>query len=72
MPDFLKSLGDEATALLVETRAPSKDELDKNIDIILDKLKGITPELPLRFTQNKDEYTLFGRLEKDFFLQLEL
>lgn len=67
MPEFLKTLGDEATALLVETRAPSKDELNKNIEIILDTLKDITPELPLAFTDKVEEYTLFWKIRKGLF-----
>lgn len=67
MPEFLKTLGDEATALLVETRAPSKEELNKNIKIILDKLKDITPELPLAFTDKVEEYTLYWKIRKGLF-----
>jgi len=67
MPEFLKTLGDESTALLVETRAPSKKELNKNIDIILDTLKDITPELPLAFTDKVEEYTLYWKIRKGLF-----
>ncbi len=67
MPEFLKTLRDEATALLVETRAPSKNELNKNIDIILDTLKDITPELPIQFTDIAEEYTLFWKIRKGLF-----
>jgi D-lactate dehydrogenase len=67
MPTFLKTLGDEATAVLVETRAESKEKLNKNIEIILDKLKGITPELPLEFTDKESEYSLFWKIRKGLF-----
>ena len=67
MPEFLKTLGDEVTALLVETRAPSKAKLDKNIEIILDTLKDITPELPLTFTNKVEEYTLYWKIRKGLF-----
>ena len=67
MPSFLKTLGDEATAVLVETRAPSKEDLDTNIKIILDKLSHITPELPLEFTDIEEEYTLFWKIRKGLF-----
>ena len=32
MPSFLKTLGDEATAVLVETRASNKEKLRENIE----------------------------------------
>ena len=67
MPEFLKTLGNEATALLVETRATCKEELNKNIAIILDTLKEITPELPLKFTQKQEEYTLYWKIRKGLF-----
>jgi len=67
MPEFLKTLGNEATALLVETRAPSKAKLDKNIEIILDTLKDITPDLPLAFTDKIEEYTLYWKIRKGLF-----
>ncbi len=67
MPEFLKTLGNEATALLVETRATCKDELDKNIEIILDTLKNITPELPLAFTDKIEEYALYWKIRKGLF-----
>jgi len=67
MPSFLKTLGDEATAVLVETRAAYKIDLEKNIDIILNKLKHITPELPLHFTDKVEEYTLFWKIRKGLF-----
>ncbi len=67
MPEFLKNLGNEATALLVETRATCKEELNKNIAIILDTLKEITPELPLKFTQKQEEYTLYWKIRKGLF-----
>ncbi len=67
MPNFLKTLGAEATALLVETRAPSKEELEKNIDIILKTLKPIVPELPLYFTNKSEEYTLYWKIRKGLF-----
>ncbi len=67
MPSFLKTLADEATAVLVETRAPNKEDLDKNIEVILDKLKNIKPELPLQFTDVLEEYTLFWKIRKGLF-----
>jgi len=67
MPEFLKRLSSEAAALLVETRATCKDELLNNIDIILDTLKDIEPELPLTFTDKPEEYSLFWKIRKGLF-----
>ena len=67
MPEFLKTLGSNATALLVETRAPSQEELNNSIEIVLDVLKDITPELPIIFTDKVEEYTLFWKIRKGLF-----
>ncbi|WP_024953954.1 FAD-binding and (Fe-S)-binding domain-containing protein [Sulfurospirillum arcachonense] len=67
MPSFLKTLGVEATAVLVETRAENKEILNTNIETILDKLKHIEPELPLQFTDKVAEYTLFWKIRKGLF-----
>lgn len=67
MPSFLKTLGEDVAAVLVETRAPSKKILQENIKIILEKLKHITPELPLKFTDVVEEYTLFWKIRKGLF-----
>ena len=67
MPSFLKSLGDEATAVLVETRAPNSAELHQNIKIIKDKLKHIELELPIHFTDIEKEYTLYWNIRKGLF-----
>jgi len=67
MPSFLKTLGDEATAVLVETRASNKEKLRENIEIILSKLSHITPELPLEFTDVEEEYALFWKIRKGLF-----
>ncbi|MDX1809006.1 MAG: FAD-binding and (Fe-S)-binding domain-containing protein [Sulfurospirillaceae bacterium] len=67
MPSFLKTLGEDATAVLVETRAPNKELLNDNIEIILNKLKHIEPELPLEFTDKIEEYTLYWKIRKGLF-----
>ncbi len=67
MPSFLKTLRDGATALLVETRAANRDELNKNIETILKNLKDIEPELPPVFTDDAKEYTLYWSIRKGLF-----
>ena len=67
MPIFLKTLSPTATAVLVETRAPSNEVLDKNIATILEKLKHIEPEMPLHFTKDVYEYTKYWKIRKGLF-----
>jgi D-lactate dehydrogenase len=67
MPIFLKSLGGEVTAVLVETRAPNSDELSENIKIIKDNLNHIELELPIQFTDVEEEYTLYWNIRKGLF-----
>lgn len=67
MPDFLQSLSPTATAILVETRAPSDADLDVNINVILEKLAHIEPEMPLHFTKDVAEYTKYWKIRKGLF-----
>jgi D-lactate dehydrogenase len=67
MPDFLKRLSLEATALLVETRAPTAATLQENIEKILSQLKGIEPELPLEFTDQEKVYSRYWKIRKGLF-----
>ena len=67
MPAFLKTLSDTATAVLVETRAPSDAVLDKNIAVILERLAHIEPEMPLHFTKDVYEYTKYWKIRKGLF-----
>lgn len=67
MPEFLKTLSSEATAVLVETRAKDSKTLDENIDTILEKLHHIEPEMPLHFTKDVAEYTKYWKIRKGLF-----
>ncbi len=67
MPAFLKTLSPTATAVLVETRAPSNEILDANIAVILEKLQHIEPEMPLHFTKDVYEYTKYWKIRKGLF-----
>ncbi len=67
MPDFLKTLPDEATAVLVETRAPDREFLEKNIKIILKTIKDVEPLMPIKFTDIEEEYNLFWKIRKGLF-----
>ncbi len=67
MPEFLRTLSPEATALLVETRAPDAVELQANIEQILSELEGIEPELPLHFTDDEKTYNGYWKIRKGLF-----
>lgn len=55
MPSFLKDLDAEAAALLVESGAYDKDELDKNISIVLNSIEKVSTVFPPLFTFEKNE-----------------
>jgi D-lactate dehydrogenase len=67
MPSFLKELSDTTTALLVETRAHTSEELQNNINAIIKSLDGIETERPLEFTDKVDEYTKLWNIRKGLF-----
>jgi D-lactate dehydrogenase len=67
MPEYLRTLSSGATALLVETRATSTDELRRNIELISAALAGIPLELPLQFTDRAGEYNRLWNVRKGLF-----
>lgn len=67
MPPYLKSLSENATALLVETRAKDSKTLEKNIDTILNAIKEWECEIPANFTTDVEEYTTFWNIRKGLF-----
>jgi D-lactate dehydrogenase len=56
MPTYLKSLKDSATALLIETSADSKLDLNKNIEIIKNSLQNYKFLIKPEFTDIRTEY----------------
>mgnify|MGYP000847455263 CR=1 FL=1 len=67
MPGYLKTLGPTACAILVETRALVKDELDRQIDVIQETIKAIPTEIPIKFTSVPSEYALLWKIRKGLF-----
>ena len=67
IPDYVKTLDDEVSAILVETRAPSKKLLESNIEIIKDKLKDSNPVFPIEFTDKEEEYSKYWKIRKGIF-----
>jgi len=67
MPDYLKQLSDTTTALLVETRAHSGDELQSQIQAIIASLASIETERAIEFTDNVESYTSLWNIRKGLF-----
>jgi D-lactate dehydrogenase len=67
MPSFLRQLSDTTTALLVETRAHTSEELLNNINAIINSLDGIETERPLEFTDKVEAYTKLWNIRKGLF-----
>ena len=67
LPDYLKGLEGDETALLIETRAPSKEELQKNIQTITEKLETKETVVPVSFTDKKEEYMNYWQIRKGVF-----
>jgi len=67
MPDYIKSFSPKATALLVETRAHTADELQHNIEMVKQSLVDAATELPVAFTDKINEYTALWNIRKGLF-----
>lgn len=67
MPEYLKSLGGEATALLVETRAGDAATLVRQMAEAAEMLSGIPTVLPIVFTDRKAEYDKLWLVRKGLF-----
>lgn len=63
----LKTLSEGATALLVETRAISKELLYEQIDLIKKAIADIPVELPVNFTDVPAEYGRLWKIRKGLF-----
>ena len=67
LPEYLKGLEGDETALLIETRAPSLQELQRNIQTITQKLETKQTVVPVEFTDKKEEYTNYWQIRKGVF-----
>lgn len=67
MPDYLKELDEQATALLIETRALDRETLKANITAIIQDLAGIDVLFPIEFTDVKAEYELLWKIRAGIF-----
>ena len=67
MPDFIRGLPEGATALLVETRAESRELLAANIDEIDAAVADLPTLLPAAFTDVPAEYERLWNIRKGLF-----
>ncbi len=67
MPDYLKTLDESVTALLIETSAKEKKGLQKNIEMISSSLENYNLVLPIEFTDDPSEYSKLWNIRKGLF-----
>ncbi len=67
MPEYLKSLDENATALLIETSADNPERLNDNILNITKSLENADTVLPVEFTTEKTEYLKLWNVRKGLF-----
>ena len=67
MPEAIKGLADGVTALLVETRAGSRGELETQIGAITASLEAIDSVAPTVFTPDPAEFTRLWAIRKGLF-----
>jgi len=67
VPSYLKTLQNEATALLVETTAASNEALDKKIATITKSIEHIKTDLPIEFTKEAGQQKILWKIRKEIF-----
>ena len=67
MPAFLKELDETSAALLVETRARSSENLEKNVSYISQALLKIPTLFSIKFTKDVEEFTRLWNIRKGLF-----
>lgn len=67
LPDFLKTLPDGATALLIEVRAQSHDELHKLVDQAKQSFEHIATLQPIAFSEDPVECARYWSIRKGMF-----
>lgn len=67
MPEYLKTLDENVTSLLVEVRGESHVELDAQVAKVKQRLDGIPTVFPIAFTDVKAEYEALWNIRKGLF-----
>ncbi len=67
VPNYLPTLSSGASAVLVETVAPNKEQLLAQIIEIEKAIHHIEPELPFKFTEDSSLYNQYWKIRKGLF-----
>ena len=67
VPEYLKTINPSGCAILVETRALQKAELENQIKEIIHIIEPIETEIPIQFTAIQSEYEQFWNIRKGMF-----
>ncbi len=65
VPEFLKSVSEEACGLLIEANAEDQQTLDQKIATITANISSIATELPLAFTKDAKEQATLWKIRKE-------
>lgn len=66
-PVYLKYKSEQTTAILMETKARTQEELDENIASICEALTPFETYIPVRFTDNAEEYSRYWAIRSGIF-----
>ncbi|UJX40047.1 FAD-binding oxidoreductase [Desulfovibrio sp. JY] len=67
MPSYLKGLGEDAAAVLVEVRAADKPGLLDQIEAALARVSELSPLFPLLFMDKKEDYEKLWNIRRGLF-----
>ena len=67
MPDFLKGLDDGVTALLIETRAETPEDLDRQVAQVTDSLSSFHTVRPVSFSLDPSACAALWKIRKGLF-----
>jgi D-lactate dehydrogenase len=67
MPEYLKTLDENVTALLVEVRGENPVELEEKVGQLKQRLAGLPTVFPITFTAVKAEYEALWNIRKGLF-----
>ncbi len=67
IPSFIKDLPDGATAVLLETKAMTPEELAVNIEAVKSAVSGFETLHPIEFTDKPEEYSKYWKIRSGVF-----
>ncbi|WP_372610154.1 FAD-binding and (Fe-S)-binding domain-containing protein [Halomonas sp.] len=67
MPEVLRTLPEDAAALLIDVRGNDDSELEARMQAVQETLEGIQTLEPVAFTRDADTYALYWKIRKGLF-----